>query len=178
MNVFVRVMSAGTLALLFCAATGAFAAKSPELREGKQLYQAGRYREALEKLLVAAKKSPGQAEVHYLAGLARGRLGHHAQAIASFREAQRLDPQIRFTRKETFESKLDGALRAQARAERPVPSPPPVPSAFPRPASPEPAVIESAPSDSTGPLWAYILFGVCALFLVVSFVRERVTRIS
>jgi tetratricopeptide (TPR) repeat protein len=154
----------------FFAASVSSAQKLPEFSEAKRLYAARDYARAADKLRAAVAKSPGQARVHYLLGLAQTKLGQFAEAEQSRREAQRLDPAIGFTSKAKFEKKL-GRARTLASAASPsaVDAPrPATPTASPAPR------LQAAPSaDADGPpLWSLILLGVCGAFLAVSFVRQ------
>jgi tetratricopeptide (TPR) repeat protein len=168
------------------------AAKPPELRSGKALYQAGKYDAALAKLRAALQKAPRRADAHYLLGLTLLKLRRFAEAERALAEARRLDPSVGFTALSKFEKKLRQAQRGAAaeRAAAPASAPPapmagaPVPEApaaaapvqtvSPTPRAAEPARPLSASEGA--PLWALILLGLCGSFLALSFVRGLVVR--
>jgi tetratricopeptide (TPR) repeat protein len=176
----------GILSLALCAwlpsATAAAASSPPELAQAKRLYKAGQYPETERLLSEAAARYPKNAQVRYLLGLTALKLQRYALAEQALREAKRLDPEIRFTRREKFEEKLGRAerLAAVARPVVPAPTSPPSPAPpRPAPASPPSTVRETpASGGSSGPLWAYILLAVCGGFLAVSFVRERLRPVK
>jgi Flp pilus assembly protein TadD len=55
-------------------------------------FRAGRYEQASERLQAALRDDPKSVELHFYLGLTRSRLGRSAEALASFRGAETIDP--------------------------------------------------------------------------------------
>lgn len=107
--------------------------------DGKDLYDAKNFPAALAKFQQAASERPTEAKVQWMMGLTQLKLRNAAGAAAAFESAQRLDPGIKFTKPDKFQSRL-----ARARAMMGAPMAP-RPVAAPRPMGVPPAGVAPNP---------------------------------
>lgn len=106
------------------------AALADSLSEGRELYRAGRYAEAAQKLEQAVREQPNDARAWWQLNFAYNRLERHADALAAVRKAAAIDPALGFASepgkvRETIE-RLE--RRAGAGAQT---APPPAPASRP-----------------------------------------------
>ncbi|MGC8667257.1 MAG: tetratricopeptide repeat protein [Chthonomonadales bacterium] len=90
-----RPKSAWAMVLVLCIAMGASASADP-LTEGRALYKAGKYQEAVVKLEQAVKEQPGDAKAWWQLNFAYNKLGRYADALRAVEKAAQIDPQHTF----------------------------------------------------------------------------------
>lgn len=71
------------------------AAVADAVVQAKALFEAGRYADAVEMLLVAEKSAPSSAEIQNLLGFANRKAGNFAEARLRYDRALTLDPEHR-----------------------------------------------------------------------------------
>lgn len=72
------------------------AAIADSLDDGRELYKAGKYAEAVTKLQQAAKEDPKNAKVYWQLNFAYNKLGKFKEALGAVQQAHALDPQHGF----------------------------------------------------------------------------------
>ncbi len=100
----------------------------PSARAEQHVAQAQAYKEknellmALQECEAAIQLAPGRADAHFLRGVLCERLGRGGDSLAAYKEAVRLDPDLKQAWDNLFEveARLEGAQRADREAESPL----------------------------------------------------------
>jgi tetratricopeptide (TPR) repeat protein len=66
--------------------------RSTSVNEGMRLYRQKRYQQAIDEFNKVLQTEPNNAAAYYFSGYAHYVMGHHPEAIASFKKAFEADP--------------------------------------------------------------------------------------
>ena len=157
-----------TLVLAFCAVTS-FAIPKPS--EVKAAFAAGDYAKA-ESMLNEVMKERPTAAVHYQLGQVYSKQGKHKEALNEFRQAQALDPSLKFA------SSAAAFTKNLADEQAMVAPPPPVQQpVFANPITVTAPPVQAAPAETSsgsGVLWFLALLVACGgLFGLFVFLKNR-----
>ena len=162
---------------LLCLSTWAIALPSP--KDIEAAVQAGQFDRAESQLREVLREKPSSARAHYELGQVLAREGRYFEAEQALRQAQRLEPSLKFASSPQQFNDLLARLQARTRAsslsgDSPAPPAPAGTAQNSRTSLQHPAPLSQAQPAAAFP-WGWLLLGGCALAALALWMRSAAT---